>query len=638
MKMNETMLPSIDQFTLIKPVSKGAFGKVYLGYKKSDSSKKYAIKIMKKIDMINKNLVNQVKAERDALAISNSPFIVKIYYSLQTKENIYLVMEYMIGGDVKSLLTVCGYFEEEMSVTYAAEIIVALNYLHEHNIIHRDLKPDNLLISADGHIKLTDFGLSRINQNIGLVDILSSPGHKFEENDFLRTPGQIFSLTSKLAFNIPKCKRLSSSSITTPQQTSRSCESKSYDSFDSLNCHSKANIDSEMHDSKACVETSAKEKCENLKVCMLKNHEISSPVSSYQRPNKILKLDSGTGLTTDLTEIKIKPIPIISTSNGLSNFTDSSKPKEPILQSIHIPKNEEIITKCNINISKNIQDFKEKNEYKHEPVNVSELFSDKSYTDSSVDEARTQEKNVNDNAKNISELASNKILKRKSNLADSRIENDPLNLSRILPFMSLPNSGVFQRRKEEKFVTPISRKSIKFNTPGEKNGASHRTPLSERRQANYIEDKRILGTPDYLAPELLLQQEHGAAVDWWALGICLYEFLIGCPPFIDETPEQIFRNILQRNIEWPEEPSFVSDASIEVVESLLNLQPNLRPNAKELKKFPLFSEVDWNLVGIKPAPFIPTPDDDMDTSYFNARNTLHHIQLSDVESRTDFSK
>lgn len=63
----------------------------------------------------------------------------------------------------------------------------------------------------------------------------------------------------------------------------------------------------------------------------------------------------------------------------------------------------------------------------------------------------------------------------------------------------------------------------------------------------------VLGTPDYLAPELLKKRPHGSAVDWWSLGVCLYEFLLGGPPFNDETPEQIFTNILERNIEWPPE-------------------------------------------------------------------------------------
>lgn len=74
---------------------------------------------MKKKEMVNKNMTDQVMAERAALAVTQSPFVVKLYYSLQTKLNIYLVMDYMIGGDVKSLLSIYGYFDENMAVQYA---------------------------------------------------------------------------------------------------------------------------------------------------------------------------------------------------------------------------------------------------------------------------------------------------------------------------------------------------------------------------------------------------------------------------------------------------------------------------------------------------------------------------------------
>ena len=76
-------------------------------------------------------------------------------------------MEYMVGGDLKSLLSYYGYFDEPWSIFYTAEIILALEYLHSHGIIHRDLKPDNMLLSHQGHMKLTDFGLSRIEIHRG---------------------------------------------------------------------------------------------------------------------------------------------------------------------------------------------------------------------------------------------------------------------------------------------------------------------------------------------------------------------------------------------------------------------------------------------------------------------------------------
>ncbi|XP_032956705.1 serine/threonine-protein kinase greatwall isoform X4 [Rhinolophus ferrumequinum] len=192
--------PSIEEFTIVKPISRGAFGKVYLGQK---GSKLYAVKVVKKADMINKNMTHQVQAERDALALSKSPFIVHLYYSLQSANNVYLVMEYLIGGDVKSLLHIYGYFDEEMAVKYISEVALALDYLHRHGIIHRDLKPDNMLISNEGHIKLTDFGLSKVtlNRDINMMDILTTPSMAKPRQDYSRTPGQVLSLISSLGFH-----------------------------------------------------------------------------------------------------------------------------------------------------------------------------------------------------------------------------------------------------------------------------------------------------------------------------------------------------------------------------------------------------------------------------------------------------
>lgn len=81
----------------------------------------------------------------------------------------FQVMEYMVGGDLKSLIGVYGFLEESMAIFYAAEVILALEYLHLHNIVHRDLKPDNMLLTMEGHVKLTDFGLSRIEIHRGII-------------------------------------------------------------------------------------------------------------------------------------------------------------------------------------------------------------------------------------------------------------------------------------------------------------------------------------------------------------------------------------------------------------------------------------------------------------------------------------
>ncbi|KAF7723673.1 hypothetical protein EC973_001764 [Apophysomyces ossiformis] len=159
---SRSTLPSIKDFDIIKPISKGAFGSVFLA-KKRLTGEYYAIKFLKKSDMIAKNQVTNVKAERMILMTqTDSPFVTKLYYTFQSKDYLYLVLEYLNGGDCSALIKVLGSLPEPWARSYLAEVTLGLTYLNKKNIIHRDLKPDNLLIDQNGHLKLTDFGLSRI--------------------------------------------------------------------------------------------------------------------------------------------------------------------------------------------------------------------------------------------------------------------------------------------------------------------------------------------------------------------------------------------------------------------------------------------------------------------------------------------
>ncbi|KAI8367448.1 hypothetical protein EDC96DRAFT_506872 [Choanephora cucurbitarum] len=159
---SHSVTPNIKDFDIIKPISKGAFGSVFLA-KKRITGDYYAIKFLKKSDMIAKNQVTNVKAERMILMTqADCPFVTKLYYTFQSKDYLYLVMEYLNGGDCLSLIKVLGSLPCDWARNYLAEVTLGLSYLHEKNIIHRDLKPDNLLIDQNGHLKLIDFGLSRI--------------------------------------------------------------------------------------------------------------------------------------------------------------------------------------------------------------------------------------------------------------------------------------------------------------------------------------------------------------------------------------------------------------------------------------------------------------------------------------------
>ncbi|KAK3694110.1 hypothetical protein B0T22DRAFT_62120 [Podospora appendiculata] len=154
--------PSIKDFEIIKPISKGAFGSVYLSKKKS-TGEYFAIKVLKKADMVAKNQVTNVKAERAIMMWQGeSDFVAKLYWTFSSKDYLYLVMEYLNGGDCASLIKVLGGLPEDWVKKYLGEVILGVEHLHSRGIVHRDLKPDNLLIDPKGHLKLTDFGLSRM--------------------------------------------------------------------------------------------------------------------------------------------------------------------------------------------------------------------------------------------------------------------------------------------------------------------------------------------------------------------------------------------------------------------------------------------------------------------------------------------
>ncbi|EFW22316.1 serine threonine protein kinase [Coccidioides posadasii str. Silveira] len=154
--------PSIKDFEIIKPISKGAFGSVYLSKKKT-TQEYFAIKVLKKADMVAKNQVTNVKAERAIMMWQGeSDFVAKLYWTFASKDYLYLVMEYLNGGDCATLIKQLEGLPEEWAMRYTAEVILGVEHLHSRGIVHRDLKPDNLLIDARGHLKLTDFGLSRM--------------------------------------------------------------------------------------------------------------------------------------------------------------------------------------------------------------------------------------------------------------------------------------------------------------------------------------------------------------------------------------------------------------------------------------------------------------------------------------------
>ncbi|PLB36574.1 serine/threonine protein kinase SCH9 [Aspergillus candidus] len=154
-----------NDFQVLKLIGKGTFGQVYQ-VKKKDTHRIYAMKVLSKKVIIQKKEVAHTLGERNILvrtAMTASPFIVGLKFSFQTPTDLYLVTDYMSGGELFWHLQKEGRFQEARAKFYIAELILALQHLHDHDIVYRDLKPENILLDANGHIALCDFGLSKAN-------------------------------------------------------------------------------------------------------------------------------------------------------------------------------------------------------------------------------------------------------------------------------------------------------------------------------------------------------------------------------------------------------------------------------------------------------------------------------------------
>ncbi|XP_036323646.1 serine/threonine-protein kinase greatwall isoform X1 [Rhagoletis pomonella] len=765
-----TKLPTIKDFVIIKPISRGAFGKVFLGYKNNDPNKLYAIKVMRKSEMINKNMVSQVITERNALALSRSPFCVSLFYSLQSVSYVYLVMDYMVGGDLKSLLTMFGYFDEAVARFYVAEVALALQYLHEHGIVHRDIKPDNMLLSATGHVKLTDFGLSKIDnrRDLEISDLINiSPTLN------ARTPGQLLSLTSHLSFGSEK-------KIECGTGTSNL-----------MNAMNKRNVKTESSDSEADTSLNEAERTSDSKISgvspFFSVEEINVSITHTCTTNT--QLTDSTSSYHTCTSTEISKNEVSTTSNPVTNtrhvaFVDISieikaaaaearancngckqeeytRLKDCIKEnkiSIKLERNEpeeasfefSMVRKRSMDerlrMSKGPEDSgvsSRKSDNSTSQINTTTSSLDKaenmciskndtscsdysrSYTPNITSETSSMRSPFRNLSKNFKRPEFLRGMKRKLNLLN-RSENssnpeadssksgynsnsgstgltqeiDILDIGSSTPKKRKAANGVLKVRslsddempqalnehvtnvvfstpvssqkvprrdgglmgklKATRFALPSSMDTKKSEQAAEKaSGVQYlkmaaddptmspinlgnnipktpirintpfRTPKSVRRGGvGRQSSERILGTPDYLAPELLLRQGHGPAVDWWALGVCFYEFLTGVPPFNDETPHKVFDNILNKNIEWPQGDEALSAEAVEAVDLLLTIDPTERPAAKDVQRMRFFESINWKNIENEEPPFVPTPENPTDTAYFEARNNLQHLKLS----------
>ena len=173
---------SKDDFEPLTIIGRGAFGEVRLVRDKSNAQI-YAMKKLKKTEMVRRGQVDHVKAERNVLAEVHDEAVVKLFYSFQDEDYLYLIMEYLPGGDMMTLLMRRDTLTEEETQFYIAQTVLALETVHAANFIHRDIKPDNLLLDKHGHMKLSDFGLCKPVDGEILKSLPSVMEEEGEEED-----------------------------------------------------------------------------------------------------------------------------------------------------------------------------------------------------------------------------------------------------------------------------------------------------------------------------------------------------------------------------------------------------------------------------------------------------------------------
>lgn len=589
---------------------------------------------MKKNEMINKNMASQVVIERNALALTRSPYCVQLFYSLQSISSVYLVMEYMVGGDLKSLLSVYGYMEESMASFYTAEVCLALEYLHSHGIVHRDLKPDNMLLSHEGHVKLTDFGLSKISsldRDLEISDLVNCT-----PSLCARTPGQLLSLTSHLSFGSGQ-KSTNESNLSgrsTPAKNLLSALQKNYTKSQKSPNSVVSSIASgdysgvsgvtPFHSAEDLRFNKDTEENENIE-----NHakgSESSGSSSYHtceassaenHTDRIIEEEDESTLEAEQSHQPLLHTSPVSTC--VNSFARGAKRKRPSACTTGLT--------CEINAIELDVDKTPKRK------NCSSIFSCESLT---ADITRSKPANttiyndIEQNAGSTGRVAfstpvSSIKQRNHDNDEQQKCEDDRLTFIKTTRFHLPPPStshsppDVHANNIPDTHRSPQGISPIKTPVTSSNCYTAYRTPKSVRRGGQggiNRSDDRILGTPDYLAPELLLRQGHGPGVDWWALGVCLFEFCTGVPPFNDETPQAVFTNILSKDVPWPEDEESLSSASTDAIDALLTVDQTVRPSAKEVRGMTLFREFPWNEPLKATPPFIPQPNDKYDTCYF----------------------
>ena len=161
-------------------IGRGGFGKVWK-VRLRKTNELFALKEMSKVKIIDRRSDISIMSERNLLSTLNHPFIVNMHFAFQDFYNLYLVMDLLTGGDLRFHIAHKKVFTEDQTKFFIANMLLALDYIHSQNIIHRDIKPENLVLEKNGYLRITDFGVAKINEKDNSSETSGTPGYMAPE-------------------------------------------------------------------------------------------------------------------------------------------------------------------------------------------------------------------------------------------------------------------------------------------------------------------------------------------------------------------------------------------------------------------------------------------------------------------------
>jgi len=596
---------NLENFRILKLLGKGSFGKVYLVQKYDNPETFFAMKVLSKEKIIKFKQVEHIENEREIMIRFNHPFLVRLNYAFQTDSRLFLVTDFIQGGDLYFHLKYFGKFSEQKSKLYICEIILALEFLHNNNIIYRDLKPENVLIDKFGHIKLTDFGLSKIfkNENIYTNENINET----DQYKFFRK------FNSHENFDYVK---------------NYNYFSKKY-SFNEINCNSykKNNMDY------------------NLKN-INKYNNIENKIEFYKGVKKYFKssiFTQGKG-KNKLSETTKNFDENFAESYNFLNLNESNRNKYCFPK---FAKSEEKLLRNSINI------LNEKTKIKNNPLDSKELNCFDLQSEEKSNKLEITKKFFNKSNSNSSTLSQfmlyppekNKYInKNKKSKIIENTENHPLNFETKdfnLKSNKYYNENCFNFKNKIFFLN------------------NQNNALSDQifKKDLYLNQRSftICGTPEYLAPEIISGKGYDKTVDWWSLGVLIFELLTGRQPFCRNKSGKLDLEIYNQNINFSHYN--ISENAKSLLKALIQINPENRlgygiDGSQNIKKHPFFEEINWENVLQKQyhPDFIPNLESEEDFKYFEKYFTdeqidfeqdfletnSQNIELNHLNSKTNF--